>query len=76
MDKKMPIEVISIKKWYTAKDLVGLPGMRRTEIGIRLNMRNAINKRKNTRGKGIEYSLFDLPRETQEFILKTNGSNK
>lgn len=72
----MTIEIKPIKEWFSAEELTGLPGMRKTRFGIHLSMRKAIHKRSNPSGKGIEYNLFDLPRETQEFILKTNMVNK
>lgn len=61
-----------MKEWYTAQELFGLPRMSKTERGVRLwAEKNFTTKRNKLRGKGFEYNLFDLPRETQAYIAQT-----
>lgn len=61
-----------MKEWFTAQELAGLPGMPETERGVRLwAEKNLTKKRNKLRGKGYEYNLLDLPRETQAYIVQT-----
>lgn len=58
-----------MKEWYAAQELVGLSGMPDTEQGVRFKAKkNLWLKRAKALGKGFEYNLFYLPRETQAAI--------
>ena len=57
------------KEWFTVQELIGLPGMPGTAPGVRFKLKNFLGlTRTKERGKGLEYSLRDLPVETSDFI--------
>jgi len=61
-----------MKEWFTAQELAGMPGMAETERGVRLwAEKNLTIKRNKLRGKGYEYHILSLPRETQSCIAQT-----
>lgn len=61
-----------MKEWFTSQELAGMPGMPETERGVRLwAEKNLTKKRNKLRGKGYEYHILSLPRETQSYIAQT-----
>ncbi len=55
--------------WYSAQELAGLPGMPGTERGVRKALqKNLPVTRSKERGKGLEYPITCLPRETQDAL--------
>ena len=60
----------TVPQWFTAQQLVGLPGMPTTDRGIRKqNQKNLLVYRSKLRGKGLEYALTSLPAETQAYLV-------
>ena len=58
------------KGWFSAQELAGLPGMPSTYSAvIRAAKKNLWANRTKVRGKGLEYSLTALPKQTQKHIL-------
>jgi len=68
-----------MKARYSGKELAGLPGMPKTERGVR---KKAINENwdasKKEKGKGWEYHIDCLPAETRAYLARqqTNASLK
>ena len=60
-----------MKQWYTANELAGLPSMPGTPRGVRkFAGREKFQSRHRQKGKGVEYHISSLPKETQEAIFK------
>ena len=58
------------KGWYSAQELVGLPGVPGTDRGVKKSaQKNLWLSRSKERGKGVEYALTSLPADTQKHIL-------
>ncbi|MER2539319.1 MAG: DNA-binding protein [Azonexus sp.] len=58
-----------MKGWYSAQELVGLPGMPGTDRGVKwVAQKNLWVSRSKECGKGVEYALRSLPAETREYI--------
>ena len=56
--------------WFGASELAGLPGMPGTPRGAhKMAVRIGFQRRKCERGKGFEYPLSSLPKETQDALL-------
>ena len=64
-----------MREWFTARELAGLPGLPKTESGtIRRAKKQEWQFRKRAgRGGGREYSLDDLPSETQRLLKSSYG---
>lgn len=64
------IEVVTMHKWFTAQELVGLPGMPGTVQGLRLAAaREGWEGQRRLGSKAVEYSFAVLPAETQAGLL-------
>lgn len=60
-----------MRKWFTAQELAGLPGMPGTAQGCRLMaIRKGWQSRRRTGSKAREYPLHVLPAETQQALGK------
>lgn len=56
--------------WYSAQELAGLPGLPGDESNVRkLAKKNLWPTRAKARGKGLEYPIAALPRESRESLL-------
>ena len=56
-------------EWVTVERLVGLPGQATTPQGVRFVAdRDGFQKRKKENGKGYEYHISSLPKETQRAL--------
>lgn len=64
-----------MKEWYLVDELVGKPGMPKTNQGVNLRARKEKwEKRKpsGVKGRAFEYQIKCLPIETQEALMDTN----
>ncbi|HHF3237850.1 TPA: DNA-binding protein, partial [Vibrio alginolyticus] len=62
--------------WITAKELIELPGVPNSAVGIRkmAERENWESRRKQgVQGRAIEFSVNDLPPATQAAIYKREG---
>ncbi|TVO57567.1 Mu transposase C-terminal domain-containing protein [Denitromonas halophila] len=59
----------SVREWYSAQDLAGLPGMPGTDRGVRVAAeREGWKARKRQAGKGMEYAVSALPADTRRAL--------
>jgi len=63
-----------MKQWYSARELVGLPGMpsARENIARKARVENWKSRRRNGRGGGSEYAIESLPQQTQAALFAFN----
>lgn len=64
-------EEVTMHRWFTAKELAGLPGLPGTERGI--NKSSNFERRPRQKGKGWEYALHGLPPAAQVALLRRSG---
>ena len=61
---------MSLRDWYTAQELAGLPGLPGTAFGVRkLADRQGWEGQRRLGSKAIEYSVAVLPKEAQNALL-------
>lgn len=59
------------KDWFSAQELLGMPGMPGTAQGIRFKAKSeSWQSRKKQKGKGLEYHITSLPGETRQHFFK------
>jgi transposase InsO family protein len=59
------------KEWFTAQELIDLPGLPTTPYGVRKKADNeGWKSQKRAQGKGLEYHLSSLPLEAKQALAK------
>jgi len=63
-----------MKEWYSAKELVSLPGMPGTIQGVLKRVESWESRPRQGKGGGREYHISSLPEETRAHLLAEAAS--
>lgn len=62
-----------LKVWFSANELVGLPGMPKTDRAIRIRAeKQCWQSKPKDKGKGLEFHISSLPLETKNYLKRSH----